>query len=60
VLDAEALTLFRRWTRCVVFVADKDSEFECDRFDEDIRGRPPDIGRETDCSYCKQSTPDAH
>lgn len=33
-----------------MFVADKDSELECDRFDEDIRGKPPDTGRETDCS----------
>jgi len=57
VLDADALTLFRRWTRCAVLVADKDNELECDRFDEDIRGKPPETGRETGGSYCEQSTP---
>jgi len=55
VLEADALTLFRRWTRCVAFVADKDSEVECERADEDIREKLPETGRETDCSCCKKS-----
>lgn len=33
-----------------MFVADKDIEFECARFDEDIREKLPETGRETDGS----------
>ena len=55
VLEADALTLFRRWTRCVAFVADNDTEFECERAEEDIREKLPETGREADCSCCKMS-----
>lgn len=48
VLEADALTLFRRCTRWLPFVADR--EFECDRFDDDMREKLPDTGREPECS----------
>lgn len=47
VLDADAFTLLRRWTRCVGFVADSDNEFECDRCEEDMREKLPDTGFDT-------------
>lgn len=47
VLDADAFTLFRRCTRCVEFVADNESEFECVRCDEDMREKLPGTGLET-------------
>lgn len=49
VLEADALTLFRRWTRWVLFVADNDKEFEWDRLDADIREKPPETGRDGSC-----------
>lgn len=47
VLEAEALTLFRRWTRWLLLVAERDKEFECDRLEEETREKLPETGRET-------------
>lgn len=45
-LEADAFTLFRRWTRWVLFVAERDKELEWDRLEEETLEKLPETGRE--------------
>lgn len=56
VLEADALTLFRRWTRWLLFVAERDKELEWERLEEETLEKLPETGRERACSCHQQST----